>query len=277
MHDTIDAFGGDGRHRDLFGQSSGGDSIAHLMISDGARGLFRRAIVQSAPLGLGRGPVRDDAGDAAASSARPTPTPPSRSCSRGQPPAERAALRFGLRGGMPFGAAVRPRAAARRGGPRRGLARRRPARRPADGRDDGGDRALRAARPAARRADEPARRRRARAPRARPGDDGGRVRTRRAPLRRPAPRLRRSGRPVRAELGAARQPLRSRRTSPTCRCCWRTKEAWGRSALLGESGWAEVDRLGRRVRQIWADFARTGTLAGDAAAGLGDTLRLFRD
>jgi len=39
----------------LFGQSAGGDAIAHLMISDGAQDLFRRAIIQSAPLGISLG------------------------------------------------------------------------------------------------------------------------------------------------------------------------------------------------------------------------------
>ncbi len=45
-------FGGDEKNTTLFGQSSGGDAIAHLMISEGAEDLFRRVIIQSAPLGL---------------------------------------------------------------------------------------------------------------------------------------------------------------------------------------------------------------------------------
>ena len=36
----------------LFGQSSGGDLAARLMVCDAARGLFHRVIVQSAPLDL---------------------------------------------------------------------------------------------------------------------------------------------------------------------------------------------------------------------------------
>ncbi|MEC3875777.1 carboxylesterase family protein [Chryseobacterium salviniae] len=45
-------FGGDPENITLFGQSSGGDAIAHLMISEGTDHLFRRAIIHSAPLGF---------------------------------------------------------------------------------------------------------------------------------------------------------------------------------------------------------------------------------
>jgi para-nitrobenzyl esterase len=48
----IKDFGGDSENITLFGQSSGGDAIAHLMISDGVEGLFNRVIIHSAPLGL---------------------------------------------------------------------------------------------------------------------------------------------------------------------------------------------------------------------------------
>lgn len=49
---NIADFGGDPENVTLLGQSSGGDAIAHLMISEGVDGLFRRVIIQSAPLGL---------------------------------------------------------------------------------------------------------------------------------------------------------------------------------------------------------------------------------
>jgi para-nitrobenzyl esterase len=52
---NIPAFGGAADCVTLFGQSAGGDAIAHLMISAVAQGLFRRAIVQSAPLGISLG------------------------------------------------------------------------------------------------------------------------------------------------------------------------------------------------------------------------------
>ncbi|MDN3691245.1 carboxylesterase family protein [Chryseobacterium tructae] len=48
----IAGFGGDQENVTLLGQSSGGDAIAHLMISEGVEGLFQRLIIQSAPLGL---------------------------------------------------------------------------------------------------------------------------------------------------------------------------------------------------------------------------------
>lgn len=49
---NITSFGGDAENVTLLGQSSGGDAIAHLMISEGIDGLFQRVIIQSAPLGL---------------------------------------------------------------------------------------------------------------------------------------------------------------------------------------------------------------------------------
>ncbi|EJL67812.1 carboxylesterase family protein [Chryseobacterium populi] len=49
---NIESFGGDTENITLFGQSSGGDAIAHLMISEGVEGLFHRVIIHSAPLGL---------------------------------------------------------------------------------------------------------------------------------------------------------------------------------------------------------------------------------
>ncbi len=52
---NIVAFGGDADSITLFGQSAGGDAIAHLMIAEGAQDLFRRAIIQSAPLGISLG------------------------------------------------------------------------------------------------------------------------------------------------------------------------------------------------------------------------------
>ncbi len=48
----ISDFGGDPDNITLLGQSSGGDAIAHLMISDDVDHLFQRVIIQSAPLGL---------------------------------------------------------------------------------------------------------------------------------------------------------------------------------------------------------------------------------
>lgn len=52
---NIGAFGGDPGRVTAFGQSAGGDSVAHLMATPEAPALFQRAIIQSAPLGITRG------------------------------------------------------------------------------------------------------------------------------------------------------------------------------------------------------------------------------
>ncbi|MCC3216489.1 carboxylesterase family protein [Chryseobacterium sp. X308] len=52
IKNNIADLGGDENNITLLGQSSGGDAIAHLMISEGVEGLFQRVIIQSAPLGL---------------------------------------------------------------------------------------------------------------------------------------------------------------------------------------------------------------------------------
>jgi para-nitrobenzyl esterase len=52
---NIGAFGGDPHRVTAFGQSAGGDAVAHLMATPEAPSLFQRAIIQSAPLGITRG------------------------------------------------------------------------------------------------------------------------------------------------------------------------------------------------------------------------------
>ncbi|MCD0479972.1 carboxylesterase family protein [Chryseobacterium sp. LC2016-29] len=52
IKNNITSFGGDSENITLFGQSSGGDLIAHLLLSEGIENLFKRVIIHSAPLGL---------------------------------------------------------------------------------------------------------------------------------------------------------------------------------------------------------------------------------
>lgn len=49
---NISVFGGDENLITLLGQSSGGDAVAHLLLVEDSEKLFQRAIIQSAPLGL---------------------------------------------------------------------------------------------------------------------------------------------------------------------------------------------------------------------------------
>src|SRR3954454_5314960 len=49
---NIAAFGGDPSNVTVFGQSAGADSVLCLLVADGTEGLFHRAIMHSAPLGL---------------------------------------------------------------------------------------------------------------------------------------------------------------------------------------------------------------------------------
>jgi para-nitrobenzyl esterase len=102
VHEHIGAFGGDPDTITLFGQSAGGDAIAHLMIAEGARGTFRRAIVQSAPLGLGRGRSRMNAVMSTVLGSL-TDASTDDDLRAAEARAERTAARFGLNGAMPFG------------------------------------------------------------------------------------------------------------------------------------------------------------------------------
>jgi len=99
---NIQAFGGAADCITLFGQSAGGDAIAHLMIAEQAQGLFRRAIIQSAPLGisLGRRKMTEAMLKMAARIAHDAPT---EEVIAAQSSVLSAANGFGWPASMPFG------------------------------------------------------------------------------------------------------------------------------------------------------------------------------
>lgn len=94
VRETARAFGGNPDNVTLFGQSAGGTSVCHHLTSPAARGLFRRAIVQSA-IDCG-GPVPDNAfGLPAGGTGRDAPYVPDRAIDAVEARGERTARRLG--------------------------------------------------------------------------------------------------------------------------------------------------------------------------------------
>jgi para-nitrobenzyl esterase len=105
VRDNIAAFGGDPEQVTIFGQSAGGDSVLSLMLAPEANGLFHRAIMQSAPLGLRDNRDRMTAALRATAQAALGPNPDAASVDdmlAAQASAAGAAQRFGQLSGMPF-------------------------------------------------------------------------------------------------------------------------------------------------------------------------------
>lgn len=106
VQDHIEAFGGDPDRVTLFGQSAGGDAIMALMLCPDAAGLFGRAILHSAPLGLDGSRTAMAAAMRDAALAALAGTPPTEATIDqllvAQTAAGGAAQRFGRLGLMPF-------------------------------------------------------------------------------------------------------------------------------------------------------------------------------
>ncbi|QIS41159.1 carboxylesterase family protein [Clavibacter capsici] len=268
IHESIAAFGGDADAVTAMGQSAGGDAILHLMISDGARGLFRRAIVQSPPVGITGGRERMFRAMARATGTLSSDAPLD-AVLRRQARAERASWASGIRAGLPWG-------------PRYGHA-------PLPAEADR-DAAWREVAPdvdllIGTTRDETAmylpalpviapllrvpvvgRALRALLMRAVVGPTTRRVYAR--PVAAFVARHRRAGgRAVRYVLrqAPASSPIGAGHTSDVPLVLG-TREAWTRMRLVPPEAWPEVAARGRVVRRVWADFARTGEVAPDADA-----------
>ena len=99
---NITAFGGDPGNVTAFGQSAGGDAVAHLMATPEAPSLFRRAIIQSAPLGITRGREKMSRAMGVAAEAVTEDTP-AMEVVEIEGRVSQVARKFGLIAAMPFG------------------------------------------------------------------------------------------------------------------------------------------------------------------------------
>jgi para-nitrobenzyl esterase len=99
---NIRAFGGDPERVTAFGQSAGGDAVAHLMATPEAASLFQRAIIQSAPLGITRGREKMNAAMGVAAD-HVTEDTPAMDVVAIEGRVSQVARKYGLKAAMPFG------------------------------------------------------------------------------------------------------------------------------------------------------------------------------
>ncbi|MDN5570709.1 MAG: carboxylesterase family protein [Propionibacteriaceae bacterium] len=266
VHRNIAAFGGDPGNITLFGQSAGGDSVAHLMIAEGTRGLFQRAIIASAPFGLTleRSAMSATMAEEAAALDEDSSA---EEIVAAQAHVEAVARPFGLRSAMPFGVqyGFDPL--------------------PAESeRDEAWSDVAHdvdvlvgsTAREVALFADEvPALRRAATVPGVGRGLREAAVRTLTEQIYGRGARTfgrrhhRAGGHGYQYVLdwGAPGNPYRAAHTVDLP-LLFGDEDAWRGSAILEGSTWRDVDAAGRTVRGIWADFARTGRLAPRRHSGI---------
>ncbi|RTQ46543.1 carboxylesterase/lipase family protein [Hymenobacter gummosus] len=262
VQQNIPAFGGDPALVTLLGHSSGGDAAAHLMIARGAEGLFRRVILHSAPLGLapGRGALTRAMTAAVGPFAEAATT--AEVLAR-EPRAWRAARRYGLKAGMPFGtqygAAPLPpepevEAAWQAAAPRIDVLIGTTAEEVRffaviDPKFQWLGRLPLLGRPAVRLLVDKVSARIYGAPATafarRHAAAGGR-----------AYRFTLTYQPPASPFGAAH--------TVDLPFLLGAESTWAAVPLLGQADWAEVDRAGRQLRQLWADFVRTGQLPDEA-------------